>query len=126
MRTKSKLTLTHLITEKRNIEEIQILKITIKILQSSGKTVLLNWRKLTWVLLLLSYNSAGSRFHWVFLCANFSRNSLFLDRWLGLGEKSAFFKIKKWKTIKVIMKLKLNYSSKIVICGNQKIIINFT
>ena len=42
MRTKSKLTLAHLITEKRNIEEIQILKITIKILQSSGKTVLLN------------------------------------------------------------------------------------
>ena len=38
MRTKSKLTLTHLITEKRNIDEIQILKITIKILHSSCKS----------------------------------------------------------------------------------------
>ena len=47
MRTKSKLTLTHLVIEKRNLEEIQILKITIKILHSSGKTVLLNRRKLT-------------------------------------------------------------------------------
>ena len=37
MRTKSKLTLTHLI-EKRNLEEIQILKITIKILHSSCKS----------------------------------------------------------------------------------------
>ena len=38
MRTKSKLTLTHLIIEKRNLEEIQILKITIKILHSSCKS----------------------------------------------------------------------------------------
>ena len=38
MRTKSKLTLTHLITEKRNIEEIQTLEITIKILHSSCKS----------------------------------------------------------------------------------------
>ena len=33
MRTKSKLTLTHLVIEKRNLEEIQILKVTIKILK---------------------------------------------------------------------------------------------
>ena len=38
MRTKSKLTLTHLVIEKRNLEEIQILKITIKILHSSCKS----------------------------------------------------------------------------------------
>ena len=38
MRTKSKLALTHLITEKRNIDEIQILKTTIKILHSSCKS----------------------------------------------------------------------------------------
>ena len=31
-----------------------------------------------------------------------------------------FLKSKNGKTIKVIMKLNLNYSSKIVICGNQK------
>ena len=43
------------------------------------------------------------------------------------GKKNeSFLKSKNGKTIKVIMKLKLNYSSKIVICGNQKIIINFT
>ena len=33
MHTKSKLTLTHLVIEKRNLEEIQILKVTIKILK---------------------------------------------------------------------------------------------
>ena len=38
IRTKSKLTLAHLIIEKRNLEEIQILKITIKILHSSCKS----------------------------------------------------------------------------------------
>ena len=38
MRTKSKLTLTHLVIEKRNLEEIQILKITIEILHSSFKS----------------------------------------------------------------------------------------
>ena len=43
MRTKSKLTLTHLIIEKRNLEEIQILKITIKILYFTAVVkVLLN------------------------------------------------------------------------------------
>ena len=43
MRTKSKLTLTQLIIEKRNLEEIQILKMTIKILHSSNVVkVLLN------------------------------------------------------------------------------------
>ena len=53
MRTKSKLTLTQLIIEKRNLEEIQILKMTIKILHSSNVVkVLLNWSKLKWVLLL--------------------------------------------------------------------------
>ena len=38
MRTKSKLTLTHLVIEKRNLEEIQILKITIEKLHSSFKS----------------------------------------------------------------------------------------
>ena len=38
MRTKSKLTLTHLIIEKRNLEEMQILKTTIKIPHSSCKS----------------------------------------------------------------------------------------
>ena len=38
MRTKSKLTLTHIVIEKRNLEEIQILKITIKIHHSSCKS----------------------------------------------------------------------------------------
>ena len=43
MRTKSKITLTQLIIEKRNLEEIQILKMTIKILHSSNVVkVLLN------------------------------------------------------------------------------------
>ena len=43
MRTKSKLALTHLIIEKRNLEEIQILKITIKILYFTAVVkVLLN------------------------------------------------------------------------------------
>ena len=40
MRTKSKLTLTHLVIEKLNLEEIRILKVTIKILHSSCKSVI--------------------------------------------------------------------------------------